>query len=298
MNILPSRLKKVAIRFCKDRFANPLVARRIPNPHHGRPVSLHMVVGKEMSLLGMLGLRSLEWHTGHSWAPFIHDDGTLDEDDVVGWRQHFPDCTVIMKHRADEVMGEALRPYPNCRENRLKHHWFLKVFDTYHYAPHDNYIVMDSDILFFRRPKLLMDWISNPDGAFHVMRDTSEKYSHPRHLIEGVIDVKMMEAVNSGLDLVPKEQFPMSMVDRFLDKCAGNAVHYEFLEQTIFAIMASYSPWGRQLPREYEISWNRIRRRGAVCRHYVGPVKKDLFFLEGATSFYFQTLLHKRDVSS
>jgi len=162
MNILPSYLKKAAIGFCKDRLAKASVPKRISNPHHGRPVSLHMVVGKGMGLLGMLGLRSLEWHSGYSWAPFIHDDGTLDDKDEAEWQRQFPDCTVIRKFLADEVMGDALKAYPKCRENRLKHHWFLKVFDTWHYAPHHNYIVIDSDILFFRCPWLTYGVDSEP----------------------------------------------------------------------------------------------------------------------------------------
>jgi hypothetical protein len=293
MNFLPGFFKTAAIRFCRDRFAVPSVSRRINFPSHGKPVSLHMVVGKEMSLLGMLGLRSLEWHTGCSWAPFIHDDGTLDEGDVTSWKTHFPDCTVIMKPQADETVGAALASFPSCRENRLKHHWFLKVFDTHYYATREHYIVIDSDILFFRRPKLFMDWLNAPSGSFYVMEDTQEKYSHPRKAIEEALGVKMLGKVNSGLDLIPKHQFSLELAEKFLSSCAGNASHYEFLEQTIFAIMASHAPDGRQLPREYEISWNRLRRRSAVCRHYVGPVKKDLFFLEGATSFHFQTLFQK-----
>jgi len=57
--------------------------------------------------------------------------------------------------------------------------------------------------------------------------------------------------------------------------------------------MVSLSPKGKHLPGEYEISWNRFRRHGAVCRHYVGPVKEDLFFLEGAVSFYLETFFQK-----
>jgi hypothetical protein len=138
-----------------------------------------------------------------------------------------------------------------------------------------------------------MDWLNAPSGSFYVMEDTQEKYSHPRKAIEEALGVKMLGKVNSGLDLIPKRQFSLELAERFLSSCAGNASHYEFLEQTIFAIMASHAPDGRQLPREYEISWNRLRRRSAVCRHYVGSVKKDLFFLEGAALFRFQTLFKK-----
>ena len=297
MNIFPGFLKDAAIRFCRDRFAVPSVSRGIDFPFHGKPVSLHMVVGKEMSLLGMLGLRSLEWHSGCSWAPFIHDDGTLDATDIATWQKNFPDSIVIPKSRADNELGRALEAFPSCMENRLRHHWFHKVFDTRHYAPHQNYIVIDSDILFFRRPQLLMDWINKDSKSFYVMKDSQEKYSHPRKVIEETLGMKMLSKVNSGLDLIPKEQFSLELAERFLASCVGTAVHYEFLEQTIFAIMASHAPRGLQLSREYEISWNRLHRRGAVCRHYVGPVKKDLFFLDGATSFYLQRLFQKQTTS-
>ena len=291
MKILPEFASKAAIRFCRKHFAEQSVAQRINFPHHGHPVSLHMVVGKEMTLLGMLGLRSLEWHSGYSWAPVIHDDGTMDEVDFEAWKRFFPECTIIPKDRADKEVSSALEPFPACRENRLKHHWFLKVFDTHHYASHEHYIVLDSDILFFRRPQLVLDWIKDPFGTFYVMRDTKEKYSHPKQKIVEAMGIPMMEAVNSGLDMVPKGEFSLEFAEQFLTNCSANATHYEFLEQTIFAIMASRAPNGRHLPSEYEISWNRIRRWNAVCRHYVGSVKKDLFFLEGATSFYLQTLL-------
>ena len=293
MKVLPGFVRSAAIRFCRSRLAPASIARRREYPFHGQPVSLHMVVGKDMCLLGMLGLRSLEWHTGLTWAPFIHDDGTLDDADEAAWKLHFPDCTVIRKARADEEVGHALEAFPSCRGHRLNHHWFLKVFDTRHYAPHSHYIVLDSDIVFFRRPDLVLDWLNTRPDIFYVMEDTKEKYSGARDAIGEALGISLMRKANSGFDLVPKHRFPLELAEKFLDLCAPGANHYEFLEQTIFGVMASAAPDGRQLPPEYEISWTNFRRRNAVCRHYVGPFKNDAFFVEGAASFYFQTRFGK-----
>lgn len=290
MKILPDAVRGAAINFCRERLARPAIENRRNFPFHGQPVSLHMVVGKSMSLLGMMGLRSLELHTGYSWAPFIHDDGTLDDADEAEWKRLFPDCEVIRKERSDEEVGRALEGFPACREHRRRHHWFHKVFDTRHYAPGTHYIVLDSDIVFFRKPSLVLDWVVRRPDELWVMEDTREKYSGPRATIEEKLGLPMIPKVNSGLDLIPRERFPLQLAEGFLEKCAADANHYEFLEQTIFAVMASAAPCGRQLPPEYEISWTNFRRPGAVCRHYVGPFKNDALFVEGATVFWWQQM--------
>lgn len=293
MKILPSFIRQSVIAAIRNTLAPKILRTPCKFPHHGRPVSLHMVVGKSMCLLGMTGLRSLEIQTGVTWGAFIHDDGTLDDRDVENWKSHFPDCTVIRKAEADEAAGRSLGAYPCCRENRLKHHWFLKVFDTRLHAPHEHFIVLDSDILFFRRPDLVMDWIRDCPDSFFVMKDTREKYSGPRSEIEEKLGRPLMERVNSGLDLVPKKFFPLEPMEEFLRKYAPVATHYEFLEQTIFAVCASSSGTGRHLPPEYEISWNNFRNRESVCRHYVGPFKFDAFFVDGIAGLFLEQLLRR-----
>lgn len=248
-----------------------------------------MVVGSGMSLMGMMGLRSLEFHSGFSWSPVIHDDGTLTRRDADEWHRLFPDASVVAKADADREMDDALADLPACRENRRRHHWFRKVFDTERYAKHAHYIVLDSDIVFFRRPDLLLDWVFRRPDTLWAMEDSREKYSGPRPSIEQSMGFLLRKKVNSGLNLVPKKRFSFSLAEEFLRKCAHEAQYYQFLEQTIFAVMLSAAPDGRLLPDSYEISWSNFRRPGAICRHYVGPAKFDNFFIEGATTFWWQS---------
>lgn len=289
MKILPAFARRGLIAAGRKFFAPRAVARREELPQDASGVSLHMVVGHEMLPMGMLALRSFEFHTRRRWSPQIHDDGTLTATDEETLSRHFPDSRLVWRSSADEEVPEGLEQFPSCREHRLRHHWFLKVFDTRHYAPGPRYIILDSDIVFFRRPGAVLDWVDGGLDEMWVMEDDREKYSHPREEIASALGVAMLERANSGLDLVPKAAADLGLADRFLATCAASARQYAFLEQTIFGLWVSACRRGGLLSREeYEISWNTFRGPRAVCRHYIGPAKNDALFVEGAPVFWWQ----------
>ena len=293
MKILPQFLRQKAINFCRERFAKQAIKASKSLPHHGESVSLHMVLSHGGLLMGQLTLRSLEFHSGYSWAPVLHDDGTLSDKDVAEIMTNFPDASVIRRAEADSELHEALKDFPQCRDNRVKHPWFLKVFDTRHYAPHERYIVIDSDIVFFRTPDFILKWMSERPETFWFMEDTKEKYSSGRAGIEEAMGFPLWERVNSGLDLMVRPSVDLALAEKFLERCAPMAREYCFLEQTFFAVTGSAWGKGGTLPPEYEISWTNFRKHGAVCRHYVGPFKNDALFIEGATVFWWQSLFNK-----
>lgn len=247
-----------------------------------------MVVGRRMLEMGLLTLRSFEFHTGRTWAPVFHDDGSLGDTDVETVRRHFPDARIIRRDEADRELGRVLENHPACWESRTKHNWFLKNFDTWHFAPHARYIVIDSDIVFFRRPDHLLRWVDSGEDTLWVMEDTNEKYALPREELESRLGFPLWRRVNSGLDLMPRAAFDLDLAEKYLEECGPIARHFQFLEQTFFAVTGSR--WGRggTLPPEYEISWGNFRRRDGVCRHYVGPFKDDLLWIEGGTTFWLQ----------
>ena len=249
-----------------------------------------MVLSQSMLEMGMLTLRSLEFHTGRLWSPFIHEDGSLTDDDVATLLRNFPDAQVIRRAAADFELDQVLAPFPACRESRRQHNWFLKNFDTWHYAPHERYIVIDSDIVFFRRPDLVMDWVTSGGDSVWVMKDTREKYALPRGEIEELLGFPLWKKVNSGLDLMPHAAFDLALAEKYFALCGPRARDFHFLEQTFFAVVGAAWGKGGALPPEYEISWGNFRRPGGVCRHYVGPFKNDLLWIEGATTFCLQSL--------
>ncbi len=296
MKLMPTALRGKVIAFCRDVLARQAVSRRRILPHHGMPVSLHMVLSHSGLLMGQLTLRSLEFHSSLSWNPVVHDDGTLSDDDVEEIKENFPDATVIRRDVADKALDEALSAFPLCRENRKKHPWFLKVFDTRHYAPHDRYIVIDSDIVFFKSPAFVLEWMREYPETFWFMEDTREKYSSDRSGIESEMGFPIWERVNSGFDLMLRPAVDLALAEKFLGCCGPKAREFCFLEQTFFAVTGSAWGKGGKLPSEYEISWTNFRRKKSVCRHYVGPFKNDALFVEGASVFWWRSLMWRKSL--
>lgn len=290
MKVVPPWVRRSIINCCKTCFAARYVRRRWELPFHEQPVSLHMVLSHGGVLMGQMTLRSLEFHSGVSWSPVLHDDGSLTDADEAELKANFPDARIIRRSEADAVMGQVLEGYPVCRETRMKHPWFLKVFDTRHFAAHAHYIVIDSDIVFFRYPGFVMDWVEKRPETFWFMEDTKEKYSSPRSVIEEAMGVPLWERVNSGLDLMVSGGVTYALAEKFLERCGPVAREFHFLEQTFFALTGS--AWGRggKLDGQYEISWTNFRRRESVCRHYVGDFKNDALFIEGASTVWWQSL--------
>lgn len=287
-------LRTAAIALVRRLLIPPLLRAKIDAEPGPAGVSVHLLVSASTWEMGMLAARSFRHFTGRQWEFFIHDDGSVPPEQLAGTHAILPGARVIPRAEADAAMESELAPFPHCRENRRKHNWFLKVFDLHHFAPGPRYIILDSDLLFFSRPEAIVRWAESGDNACWFNRDGKESYALPREEMEPEWPHPIWERVNSGLCLLQKQTVSLPRCEEFLAKFASRARHYMFLEQTLLAISASAGGAGGLLPPQYEISWENFRRRDGVCRHYVGPFKDDVFFLEGVVTLWWRMLVSGR----
>lgn len=279
-------IRQAARRACAAAgkwFCAPLAVRLHRRPHDDvDDVSVHMLVSSRTWDAGLLAAVSLERHSGKSWQFFFHDDGTLDEKIAERILRRFPDARVVRRQEADGKARAFLAAHPKCLEHRARHNLFLKFFDFAAWAPANRFLVLDSDVIFFRRPAEILDWVESGSGDYRYNEDTKEKYCIPRDYLEQGLGLTMWPRFNSGLVLVPKQAINLDLAETLLGKFETTAHHPQFFEQTLYALMGS--AWGRggALPPTYEINWGYFRRPGAACRHYVGAFKHDLLFIEGA----------------
>jgi len=244
--------------------------------------SVHMLVSSRTWYAGLLAAVSFEHHTGRKWKFYIHEDGSVDDRARERIKKVLPDARLISREESDANASDFFRAYPKCFAQRQRHNLFLKFSDFAAFAPEDRFIVLDSDVIFFRRPSELLEWTDKGADTCLYNKDTREKYCLPREPIERSMAFEMWPCFNSGLILLPRAAVDWQLAERFIEQFEATAHHPQFFEQTLYALMAS--AWGRggALPPSYEISWGYFRHRGAVCRHYVGEFKHDLLYIEAA----------------
>ncbi len=253
--------------------------------------ALHMLVSSATWRIGLLAVSSLERETGMKWKLVVHDDGTAGTAGREAYGRHFPGSRWIGRAEADERARKVLPEV--CRTMRSRHNYLMKVTDTLLFREPGRFVIFDADVLFFSRADALADWgSSGDDPRFLYMRDTKEAYCHPRTVLEQRTGLVPAPELNAGICCVPEGRMDLGRCEKVLAEIAPDAPHPMFFDQTLLALAAGEGV-SEALPATYEISWNILRQREAVCRHYVGPAKMDLLYIEGPSGLARRRILRK-----
>lgn len=99
-------------------------------------------------------------------AVFVHDDGSLREEDKKLIRAHLPGVRVIDRATADaqflarvgdEFLAKVRRSYTS----------YLKLFDPTLVSEGRRIIIVDTDVLFLSRPAAILEWIGKGGGPWY-----------------------------------------------------------------------------------------------------------------------------------
>ena len=283
------------LRIFGSRVALPIVTALGRRPNGAEiPVSVHLLVSSKTWRMGLLSALSLEFFSGCRWRLFFHEDGSLDETARQAIENKLPGVRFVSRREADSAVSEFYKDFPACLRNRSRHNLFLKFFDPYVFAPGDKFLILDSDLFFYKKPDVLLEWANGTQRTCHYNLDVKEVYSSPREKIEEALGIKLWECFNSGLVCFPKEAMSLALSEQLLQEFENKADHPQFFEQTLYALNCSAHNQGRPLPPEYEITWNIFRSPGSVCRHYVGPAKFDHLYFEGPATLLWRMILSPR----
>lgn len=246
---------------------------------------IHMLCGSSHVPMGRISLWSLLRWLPYEVAVYVHDDGTLTEEDKAAWRRSFPNLNIVSRADAETsraaFFGDDRHPY--LREFSRRHLYAPKIIDFHLVGPGRRVIMLDSDVLFFRRPDELIEVhrsvMETGRRIFTHYKDPADHYIAPRKRIASVIG-RITPRFNAGMCLVPKfgeEEFRKA--EEILGKLAAafpDALTHLWVEQTLYAAMAAlYEP--RRMSSDYTVG---ILEPNGVSTHYAGHFR-ELFFTEG-----------------
>jgi hypothetical protein len=195
---------------------------------------------------------------------FIHDGG-LAPGQADRLRAHFPDAVIVPTAEADARIEAALRGFPRCLEYRLRNPSTRKLFDFFAFSDADYLVSIDSDIVFFRRPDLL---IVPPEGVAvnRYNQDHTYWYSMGLDELEASFGVRPPPLVNSGLALIRRESIDFAMIERWLEHPKLFEDRW-VTEQTLHALCSKLHGI-ELLPDTYRVDIREGLGPGLVCKHY------------------------------
>lgn len=217
-------------------------------------------------------LKSYLRHSDASCHLYIHLQGHATSRMRDALQRHFPHARVIPQSEADAHVIAALRNagYSQLQRLRAECSVMMKLVDVALYGRTDRLLVLDSDVLFFRRPDVLLSGLLQEDCGPLMAHDVDSCYVlSPEQARE--LGVDLAPRLNSGIVAIRRSTLDLAVCESWCRHPAF-AVRSGWAEQTLYALLASRTGRPSTLPPAYAISMERDPEpANLVARHYSGP---------------------------
>lgn len=268
-------------RTYRGRRAMELAAASLPPPPSGggAPVAMHLLTGRRFWYQTAFCLWSFARQAERTLAPVIIDDGSLTADNCAALQRLFPAVRFLRQPEAAARLAALLPPakFPRLHD-RWRHYPHIRKIIDPHLGSRGWKLVLDSDLLFFRRPQFLLDWRDAPDRPLHAV-DVATAYGYPTALLDAVAGTPLAGRVNVGLTGLKSEEIDWEKLEFWCDRLIGTAGTHYYLEQALVAMLVAGRPCAvapetdyLTLPRPPEAVDCR-----AVMHHYVAGSKRWYF---------------------
>jgi len=256
-------------------------AANLPSPPNapGRLLELHLLTGRRFWYQTAFCLWSLARHANRPLAPVIYDDGSLTDDFRYPLQRLFPAARFVAQEETIARLDGLLpaNKFPVLRERWLSYPNIRKLTDP-HVGSSGWKLVLDSDLLFFRHPQFLLDWLDRPTCPLHAV-DCETSYGYSRPLMYELAGTQVRDLVNVGLTGLNGAELDWERLESWCRVLINRERTHYYLEQALVAMLVA----GREcaispavdyvtLPVEPETTECR-----AVMHHYVAHSKRAYF---------------------
>lgn len=258
-------------------------ARELPPlpPRTGAPsVTLHLLTGQRFWYQTAFCLHSLAQQSEMGITAELYDDGSLDEPLRAHLARFGPGARIhsaaSIRQRLDTFLPEA--KFPVLRERWRNYPNIRKLTDP-HLGSTGWKLVLDSDLLFFRRPGFLLNWLAGPARPLHAV-DCEESYGYSRTLMERLAGSPIPPLVNVGLCGLQSESLNWPEIEAWCAELIGREKTSYYLEQALVAMLvARTQPCAVAPAADYVTKPARAECLAphAVMHHYVAESKRWYF---------------------
>ena len=245
----------------------------------GEPLQVHVLSGRRFWFQTAFCLWTLARRADRPLSPIIYDDGTLKSAHREPLARLFPVCRFVGR---DEIIADLDRHLPASRFPNLRERWLnypnLRKLTDPHAGASGWKLVLDSDLLFFRRPKFILDWLDHPDRPLHAV-DCETSYGYSGELLQELATTPLANLVNVGLCGLNSSELDWEIIEHWCRTLLKREGTSYYLEQALVALhlagrTCAIAPAADYLtlPRRPEATDCR-----AIMHHYVAESKRWYF---------------------
>jgi hypothetical protein len=242
---------------------------------------VYFLTGKKYWFQTAFCLHSLQQNAGINIHAFIIDDGSFDDDLEKDVKQQFPTTVSVVRSTTIQALLDEKLPetgFPVLRQRRIVYPHLRKLTDV-HVLPGDGpKLVLDSDMLFFKKPIELLNWLSSPTKLL-FMRDVEESYGYTNKLMAELTGtLTIPERLNVGVAGIPSKEINWQELELWTDELLKKEGSSYLQEQALTAMIAA----GKEYTFLDEVHYKVLPAiKGStipeILHHYVADAKYDYF---------------------
>lgn len=222
---------------------------------------------------------SLLQHSDDGVRPGFIDDGSFDDTLIAEAQRLFPGSLVRRAAECGSLLDTALpvAQFPALRSQRRTYLHLRKLTDAH--VGHRGYrVVLDSDMLFFRRPDALLAWLAAPDRPVHML-DVHDAYGYPAATLVALAGRAVPPHVNVGVCGLASDSLDWPRLESWTAELLARHGTSYYLEQALVALLLAATPALRLPPPDYRLLPDaaECRSPSAALHHYVDLSKRGYF---------------------
>ncbi len=218
---------------------------------------------------------SMIQQSGIYFRPVIYDDGSLSQPYVAAIRRIFPDAEIITAQTTTATLDEYLpiATFPTLRSRRLSYFNLRKLTDI-HVNSQGWKLVLDSDMLFFRQPTFLLDWLQSPQTPC-AMVDVETAYGYSDELMCRLAGATIPAKINVGICGLQSESIDWHELEYWCKTMIEAEGTNYYQEQAMAAMLMARYPSIIAPAQDYVLMPDRaeVQTPTAVMHHYVANSK-------------------------
>ncbi|MBD2357543.1 glycosyl transferase [Tolypothrix sp. FACHB-123] len=239
------------------------------------PLEIHFLTGKRFWYQTCFCAYSMAEHTNIPLCPVIYDDGSLEKESQKEILRIFPNAKIILKPKLEEHLDKYLpqMKFPYLRERRLNYPNMRKLTDI-HAGSKGWKLVLDSDMLFFHTPDVLLDWLKSPQQPCHMV-DVETSYGYSDALMTSLAKAAIPERLNVGICGLKSEDIDWEQLEYWCKTMIQQQGTHYYQEQALVAMLMAGKACKVVSAEDYIVmpTQEEVIQPKAVLHHYVADSK-------------------------
>ncbi len=266
--------------YFKYRFFGNRILAKLPKSE-GQSIqdfSVHILCQEGDAEMVEWSIRSFIKFSGLCPQIIIHDDGTLTDQSVHQLESRLNNVKVLRKNKALEMLESHPDFIGKIKEfSKRGHKVMIQLIDIYFLSATSKVMLLDGDVLFFKKPDEILDFISGKSaynalvsrqyGTYDLRVD--EYYSEKYKIIE-----REAGYMNPGIILFNKSSVTLEMFKEFFE-------HTKRQPDDYFLPMSGWGCLLSQVNSKF-LSENRYIMKGrpnedTIAKHFTGPRRHEFY---------------------